>query len=101
VEYDRRFSTMWSGMNDALAAGNKAAALQLLSPAAQERYGPVFDVLMPDYADVTSTWSSPIRGTLNSDLAEYGVIKPEADGTHLYLIYVVRDGSGVWHLDSM
>jgi hypothetical protein len=36
----------WSDMLGALARGDKAAAMEHLTPSAQQRYGPVFDTLI-------------------------------------------------------
>lgn len=46
---DQRLRAIWKGMNDGLLAGDKDRALVYLNARAKAKYGPVFDVLMPDY----------------------------------------------------
>ncbi|MES3001249.1 MAG: Ig-like domain-containing protein [Pseudomonadota bacterium] len=99
---DAKLKALWSGMNAALVAGDKATALNYLSPAAQEKYGPVFDALQPVYEQVISTWSAPITGTLSGSIGEYGVITTSSDGARqLFLINFIRGADGVWRLESM
>lgn len=101
AQMDQKFTAMWNGMNDALMAGDKAAAMAYLSAPAQEKYGPVFDVLMPEYAAIVATWSPPLRGELSGDMAEYAVVTEFGGARQVFLLYYVRDAQGIWRLESM
>lgn len=101
AQMDQRFAAMWNGMNDALIAGDKAAAMVYLSAPAQEKYGPVFDVLMPEYAAIVASFSPMYRGVLSGDMGEY-VIKRNIDGvSEVFFVYFVRGNDGIWRLDSL
>jgi hypothetical protein len=59
TKMDQKLGAIWNGMNTALIAGDKATALKGLSGFAQSKYGPVFDVLMPNYAAIAASFSVP------------------------------------------
>lgn len=98
---DQKFATIWNGMNSALIAGDKAGALAYLGQSAQLKYGPVFDVLMGEYADIVSTWSPPLQGELTANLAEYVIVTNHGGSRQVYLIYLARGADGVWRLEEM
>ena len=100
-QMDQMFKALWGGMTDALVGGDKAAALSYLSSSAQLKYGPVFDALAPDFAQILPTWSLPLKGSISSVVGEYGVVTPNGSDRGLFLIYFVRGTDGVWRLDSM
>ena len=95
------FKAMWSEMNNAVIAGNKAAALSYLSANAQAKYGPVFDALQSNYQGIVSTLSPPMRGDIAGNIAEYFVVTPKGAGRAVFLIYFVKGLDGVWRLDSI
>lgn len=98
---DAFFSDIWNGMNVSLAAGNKAQALRYLTEPAQQKYGPVFDILMPSFASVVASYSPLQRASVSSDLAEYAVNRTIEGVDRIFLIYFLRDSDGVWRLDAM
>jgi len=101
VQLDQMLRARWSGMTNALVAGNKATALSYLSTPAQAKYGPVFDALMPDLAQIIGSWSTPLKGMLSASIGEYGVVTADGGARHLFLIYFVQGADGVWRLESM
>ena len=101
AQMDAKFKALWNGMNNALIAGDKATALSNLSAPAQAKYGPVFDALMPTYAQVIASWSSPIKSNITSEIGEYGVTSTENGVNQLFLIYFLKGADGVWRLDAM
>lgn len=101
AQVDLQFKALWSGMSNALVAGDKAAALAYLSGSAQVKYGPVFDALAPDFAQIMLTWSPPLKANLSSSIGEYGVVTTNAGVRQLFLIYFVKGTDGVWRLDGM
>jgi len=92
----------WTGLNAALVAGDKARALTYLTLEVQTKYGPVFDVLLPDMAETTASYS-PLRGVMTSEhnMAKYGLHRTIRGETWLFLIYYLKDDDGVWQLDGM
>jgi hypothetical protein len=55
---DQYLRTVWSGMSTALAAGDKAAAMRYLDAFAQQKYGPVFDALLPNMLQIVGSFSA-------------------------------------------
>lgn len=98
---DQKFKAIWSGMHEAVAAGKKDVALAALSEAARAKYGPVFDVLKDDYAQLMTSFSVPSATSIDSDVAEYMVSRVINGEKRIFLIYFVRDFDGVWRVDSM
>lgn len=98
---DRMLTNELNDFTNALAAGNKALAMQQLSGFAQTKYGPVFDALVGDLPAIISSWSAPSSGTLSSTFAEYAVRRNVGGVNRVFLIYFVRGVDGVWRLDAM
>jgi len=98
---DQKFKAIWSGMHNAVAAGNKDAALASLSETARAKYGPVFDLLKDDYAQLMASFSVPSATAIDSDIAEYAVNRVINGESRIFLIYFMRDLDGVWRIDSM
>lgn len=101
AKIDQQLRAAWNGMNNALIAGDKATAMNYLSAGAQTIYGPVFDVLMPDMASITASFSAPQTGTLSSEIGEYVITRNLNGATNVFFVYFVKDATGVWRLDSM
>jgi hypothetical protein len=101
AEMDQMFKSLWSGMNDALIAGDKATALNYLSPPARVKYGPVFDTLALDLPQIFASCSTPQSAGISPEMGEY-VINRTTDGVNqVFFIYFLRGADGVWRLDSM
>jgi len=101
VAMDQMFRGLWDGLNAALAAGDKDAAMRFLSENAQPKYGPVFDALKPFLPEIVASYSPLAQSSINDDIAEYAVTRLDGAIKRLYLIYFLRDANGVWHLDGM
>ena len=98
---DQDLRAVWNGMKGALAAGDKVKAMQYLDATAQQRYGPVFDVLLPSMSQITATFSDLQSVTLSDGLGEYAVNRVINGENRIYFIYFGRNGDGVWRLGSM
>lgn len=98
---DALFMELWDGMNTALVNGNVEQALRYLDDGAKQKYGPVFEVLLPNMVDIVASYSRPHHVSTNSNIGEYAVTVPDGDRQRLYLVYFLRDADGVWHLNSM
>lgn len=102
AQMEQVFQSIWSGMNGALAAKDKAKALQFLTQQARAKYGPVFDLLLPKMPQIVASISPLQRSRISDGYAEYAVKRPGAGGkVYLYLVYFLRDQDGVWRLDEM
>jgi hypothetical protein len=101
TQLDQTLRQVWSGMTNALAAGDKALAMRYLDAAARERYGPVFDLLLPVMPQIVTTFSELQPVTLSDALGEYAVNRTIDGENLLFLIYFGRSGDGVWRLGAM
>jgi hypothetical protein len=101
VSMDVMFTTMWNGMNNALVAGDKDTALSYLTDAAKEKYGPVFDVLLPYMADISASLSALQRAGLSSELCEYAVNRTINGQDRVFFIYFRKGDDGVWRISAM
>ena len=98
---DIMFKSMWSNMNAALVAGDIPTALTFLDAAAQRKYEPVWQVLLPHMAEIVASYS-PLRGVeIGQNVAEYGVNRTINGENRLFLIYFLRDKTGVWRLAAL
>ena len=91
----------WSGFGNALASGNKEQALAFLSSTAQVKYGPVFDVLMPRFAQILPTWSPLFPSKISEQFAEYVVVTNSGANRRVFFVQFVLDADGVWRLEGM
>ena len=98
---DAMFTEMWNGMNNALIVGNKEEAMKYLNSGAQRKYGPVFDVLMPHFAEIVSSYSPLQRASISQYIGEYLINRVINGRNKLFFIYFLQEGSGVWYLDAM
>ncbi len=98
---DTMFKSMWSNMNAALVAGDIPTALTFLDAAAQRKYEPVWQVLLPHMAEIVASYS-PLRGVeIGQNVAEYGVNRTINGENRLFLIYFLKDKTGVWRLAAL
>ena len=100
-QMDLFFTGMWSGLNQALSAGDKTTALGVLNIAAQSKYGRVFDALLPQMPQIISSYSSLQRVSISENIGEYAVNRMITGQNKIFLIYFLKDADGVWRLDSM
>jgi sulfur relay (sulfurtransferase) complex TusBCD TusD component (DsrE family) len=101
AQMDQMFRSHWSAFNAALAAGDKAAAMSYLSTAAQDKYGPVLDALLPFMPEIVASYSPLEQVSITNGIAEYAVTRLDAGVKRLYLIYFLRDANGIWRIDGM
>ena len=98
---DAMLRAVWNGMNSALAAGDKDAAMRHLNGEAQVKYGPVFDALMPHMPAIVASYSELEQISLTGDVGEYAITRTDGATKRLYLIYFMRDADGIWRVDGM
>jgi hypothetical protein len=88
-------------MNEALASGDKAAAMSYLSEQARETYEPVFDALMPRMPEIVASYSEPQRSLVMGTYAEYGVNRVVEGQNKIFLVGFVTSPFGQWQMDAM
>lgn len=98
---DAALRSLWSGMNNALTAGDPARALLYLDAPAQGTYGPVFSTLASAMPGIVASYSNPQGNLLTNDIAEYAVNRTINGVNRLFFIYFLRNTAGVWLIDSM
>jgi hypothetical protein len=98
---DQTLRAVWSGMKTALSAGDKVRALRYLDASAQQRYGPVFDILLPTMPQIVGSFSDPQTVTLSGGMGEYAINRTINGENRIFFIYFGRNGDGVWRLGSM
>ena len=102
LQMDQMFTAMWSGMNTALIAGDKTTALTYLNSQAQAKYGPVFDVLIPNMANIVASYSPLKRSSLSQNIGEYAINRTINGVNRIFFIYFLRGGDdGVWRIDTL
>jgi hypothetical protein len=98
---DQTLRAVWNGMKTALTSGDKARAMQYLDAAAQQRYGPVFDILLPNMPQIAATFSDIQSVALSGGIGEYAINRTINGENRIFFIYFGRNGDGVWRLGSM
>jgi PKD repeat protein len=98
---DTLFKSMWNTMNAALVAGDIPTALMFLDSAAQEKYGPVWQVLLPHMAEIVSSYSPVQALFISSGIAEYGLNRTINEENRLFLIYFLKNDDGVWRINVL
>lgn len=101
TQMDALLRSLWSGMTNALVAGDKPTAMAYLDAGAQLKYGSVFDALLPNFAAIVPTYSAPQMGSIGDQMAEYAVGRTVHGQRQVFLIYFLRDVDGVWRIGSM
>lgn len=101
AQMDAMFRTVWGDYTGALASGSKAAAMDTLDYTAQQKFGPVFDVLMPSMAGIVGSFSPLLTSSISTDTAEYAIHRTSNGQDALFFVYFIKDNNGVWRLDEM
>lgn len=101
AEQDKMFKSVWDGMNNALIAGQAEEAKNYLSSGVRDKYGPVFEALLPHMSDIVASYSLLYRGKIDNVVAEYVILRPYQDKQQVYMIYFLRNYDGVWRVDGM
>jgi len=101
AQLDQLFRALWNGMNTALAAGDKAAAMTYLSAGAQEKYGPVFDKIMPQMPALIASYSTLQRVSLAPHVGEYAINRTIDGVNRIFFVYFLQDATGAWLIDQM
>ena len=98
---DQQLKALWQGFAGALAVRDKLKAMQYMTASARTRYGPVFDVLLPDLPQIVGSFSPPLRAQLGTGYSEYAVVREIEGLRRVYLIQFVQQTDGLWRIESM
>jgi hypothetical protein len=98
---DQQLRAIWGLLGEALVAGDKARALGFLSGAGREKYGPVFDQLLPAMPSIIASFSPLRAGMASPRLMEYAVNRTIGGVNRIFFINFLRDSDGAWRVDSM
>ena len=98
---DGLFQSVWNPMNAALTRGDVTGALVYLNSSAQERYGRVFNDLISDMPAIVSSYSAPQRVSVQGEFLEYAINRVIDGENQIFFVYLLRDGDGVWRMDSL
>ena len=101
AQLQQLLKAQWDGMNNALIAGDKPTALRYLNAQAQVKYGPVFDLLMPNMAEIVASYTPLQMLDISGGAAEFTLNRTLDGIDYLFFIYILEDGDGVWRIDSM
>lgn len=97
---DAMLQSKWNAMVAALSAGNVEAALEFLTPGAQIRYRPTFEVLSADLPQIVATFPAIRLVNVGQGVAEYGIARVQRGVTRLYLIELGLDKQGFWKIQA-
>ncbi|MGH9719773.1 MAG: hypothetical protein ACRD8O_06140, partial [Bryobacteraceae bacterium] len=100
-QLDQQLRQVWGGLTSALVRGNKAEAMQYLNVQAKEKYGPVFDALLPNMIQILGSFSNLQSVAIDGTVGEYAVNRIIDGANRIFFIYFLRDVDGVWRVDSM
>jgi hypothetical protein len=100
-QLDQQLRQVWTGMTAALVRGDKAGAMQYLNLQAKEKYGPVFDALLPNMVQILGSFSDLESMDIDGTVGEYAVNRIIDGINRIFFIYFLRDVDGVWRVDSM
>ena len=98
---DTLFHSVWDTMNAALVRGDVPSALTMLNSRAQDQYTPVFNALVSQMPQIVGSYSDPQFVASDGDYFEYAINRMIDGEDQIFLVYLVRDGDGVWRMDGM
>lgn len=101
TQMDKKFSAIWSGMNNALIANNTSTALRALTATAQTKYQPVFATLQPQLPTIVASYSPLQRVSISANIGEYAVTRDDNGTSRVFFVYLIKDTDGVWRIDEM
>ncbi len=93
----------WQRLRQALNRGDRDAAMNELTPSAQQRYSETIEKLSIKTKPVELDRLGSVRSvTLTGDtLATITLTRKKADGTYAYEVMLMRGADGKWRIDNM
>lgn len=101
ADVDSQIQTVWQLFTGALAAGDRATALQYMTTSAAQKYESVFTQLQMQMPAIIASFSVAEPVDVLTGTAEY-IVRRQIDGTEqAFFIYFVRAADGTWRIGSM
>jgi len=101
---DTKLKGKWGGMKTALAAGNKAMALNSISTFTRDKYDQIFTALASQLQTIIGNMQDIELIYVHERLAKYRIKRVHnIDGQEVtisYYIYFVKDGDGIWKIEN-
>jgi len=97
---DALLRSTWSGMGNALVAGDQARALSYLDDPAQATYGPVFSSLSAKMPGIFASCSDLSLSSLSQSIAKYLMVRTVQGAPQAFIISFVNTG-GVWQIETL
>ncbi len=101
IALDQKLKAIWNTFTATLATGDTQTASTFLSSSARMRYAPVFTTLALQMPTIVANWGIPQTGALDTEIAEYTIGRIISSEKRRYFILLLRDGRGVWQIDTM
>jgi hypothetical protein len=98
---DGLLRAVWDGASRRLAAQDVAGALRIATPGARSRYQAVLGRIASALPAAVASWEPPSGGDLSLQVSEYSIRRIINGVKKRYFIYLIKDGDGVWRLESM
>jgi hypothetical protein len=104
TQLDNLLRVKWEGMKTALANQDIQGAAGYFSLAAKEKYSNVFSIMANHLSEIVAGMNETRMDYITGDSAEYRINRMEnIDGQMkeiTYFIYFVKDGDGLWKIES-
>ena len=98
---DSLLRNIYGDMLARLKVGDIDRALAAVTGGVYDKYKDVFTTLRPGLSDAVDQIGVLQTGALNSEMAEYSVLRSSGDSAETFFIYFIRGDDGVWRIDGM
>ncbi len=98
---DQTIRSVWLSMTGALASGDIDGALVYFQNGSKNKYRDIFQALSGDLPSIMGSFSSLQESELYSNYGEYAINRDIDGENRLFFIYFIRDGDGIWRIESM
>ena len=98
---DSLLRNIYGGMLTKLKAGDINGALTAVTDGMHAKYQNVFTQLGANLSSAVDQIGTLQTGALNSEMAEYTVLRSAGGSAQTFLIYFLRGDDGVWQIDGM
>jgi hypothetical protein len=97
---DRVLRSVWTGLQDALRAGDVPRALTAVTFDSRTTYGEVFESLLPQMSNILGDITNIEPLALSNEYAEYAVMNMRGE-PRVHIIGFLRGADGIWRIDQM
>jgi hypothetical protein len=98
---DTMLRSIWDGVSGRLRAQDIDGALKIASPGARSRYRAPLHAIANALPAALASWEPPSGGDISPRVAEYSIRRIANGVKKRYFRYLIKDGDGVWRLESM